>query len=61
MYRQFKNPWTLEDGLEALKARIADTTDEDELMYLYEEKAELEDRVRFAWADQEYDEDHAEY
>lgn len=59
MFRNYEDPWMLEDQIKALQVRIDETTDEDELMWLYEELAELKDRARFAWDDQEYDECYA--
>ena len=58
MYRQYENPWTLEDELRELQARIAETTDEDELIALSEQEAELRDRINYAWQDDEYDSDY---
>lgn len=55
MYRQYENPHTLEEKLKEVNERIANCTDESELEYLYEEQAELKDRVNFAWQDDEYD------
>ena len=55
MYRQYENPWTLEDELRELQSRMAETTDEDELMALAEEEAELRDRINYAWQDDEFD------
>lgn len=55
MYRQYENPWSLEDQLKELQARMANTTDEDELIALGEQEAELRDRINFAWQDDEYD------
>ena len=59
MYRQYENPRKLEDQLEKVKQRIAECTDEYELEYLYQDKADLEERINFAWQDEEYDEDYA--
>ena len=55
MYRSYENPFKLEKQLEELKQRQAEVTDEDELMWLAEEIAELKDRINFAWQDDEYD------
>lgn len=57
MYRQYENPYQLEKQLTELKERESKTTDEDELMYLAQEIAELKDRVNFAWQDDEYEEE----
>lgn len=53
MYRQYEDPYKLEKQLAELKERESKTTDEDELMYLAQEIAELKDRVNFAWQDEE--------
>ena len=56
MYRQYENPWKLEDQLAEAKQRLAENPyDED----LANEVAELKERVNFAWQDDEYDEDYA--
>jgi len=61
MYRQYENPWELEKRLKALKEELhkayalgADTT---ELEDLHLEIHELEERVNFAWQDDEYEMD----
>ena len=59
MYRSYEDPFKLEKQLEELKQRQAEATDEDELMWLAEEIAELKDRINFAWQDDEYDEEEA--
>ena len=59
MYRAYENPFKLEKQLEELKQRQAEAIDEDELMWLAEEIAELKDRINFAWQDDEYDEEEA--
>lgn len=59
MYRAYEDPFKLEKQLEELKQRQAEATDEDELMWLAEEIAELKDRINFAWQDDEYDEEEA--
>lgn len=59
MYRQYENPRTLEKRLEELKERRAQSTDEYECEGLDQDIAELEDRVNFAWQDEEYEEDYA--
>lgn len=55
MYRQYENPFTLQDQLDELKARRAAETDEDALIDLDMDIAELEERINFAWQDDEYD------
>lgn len=59
MYRQYEDPHALEERLAEVKAEIAQCTDDDELECLSMEKADLEERVNFAWQDDEYDEDYA--
>ena len=58
MYRRYENPRKLEKQLAKLKRQYKRTTDEVELMYLAEEIAELEERINFAWQDEEYDENY---
>ena len=59
MYRQYENPWELEDQLAEAKAiyRRAreEEADEDTLMNLAIRVHELEERVNFAWQDDEFD------
>ena len=56
MYRQYENPYRLEGWLAELKERRANATDEDEIISLDEDIAELKERINFAWQDDEYDE-----
>lgn len=53
MYRQYENPWALEDLLAAHLEKEPHHDNEDAYMWWAEEKAELEDRIRFAWDDHE--------
>lgn len=59
MYRQYENPYKLENQLEELKAEyqkaINENADDETIMYLAESIAELKDRVNFAWQDDEED------
>ena len=56
IYRQYENPYTLEERLEDAKRRLAENPyDED----LANKVAELKERINFAWQDDEYDEDYA--
>ena len=55
MYRQYENPRELEKELAELKATPTDGMTEDELISLHETIMELQDRVNFAWQDEEYD------
>lgn len=56
IYRQYENPRELEKELAELKAQIPLVTDEEEMNSLHEAIMEMEDRVNFAWQDEEYDE-----
>ena len=57
MYRQYENPYSLEEELQELKAEyqkaIENNADEDTIMYLAENIAELKERINFAWQDAE--------
>lgn len=57
MYRQYENPNTLEKQLEKLKEEYRtakeNDADEDTLINLHMQIAELEERVNFAWQDDE--------
>ena len=58
MYRNYENPWELEKSLnEFLNSHPKEEWDE----YDYETYYELEDRINFAWQDQEYDEMNRDY
>ena len=60
MYRQYENPHKLEKQLAELKAEYRrakeEGIDEDMLMDISMEINELEERVNFAWQDDEFDE-----
>lgn len=61
MYRRYEDPWMLEDRLAEAEVRLENakddpTIDDDALIDYYLDVEELKDRVRFAWDDQEYDE-----
>ena len=63
MYRQYENPHDLEELLEQAKqkyedAKLNDPDNTDELVDLYLEVYSLEDRVRFAYDDEEYEENY---
>lgn len=59
MYRQYENPYKLEEKLKQRKAEyqmaLAENADENTLISIAEDIAELEERVNFAWQDDEYD------
>lgn len=59
MYRQYENPYDLEKQLAEVEERIKNCTDDNELDYLYEERADLKERINFAWQDDEFEEDYA--
>lgn len=64
MYRQYEDPWKLEDRLEDANRRLEIAEDEDpdnddRIIDLLEEIEELKERINFAWQDQEYDENYA--
>lgn len=59
MYRQHEDARKLEKQLAELKKRRANCTDDGELEGLCEDIAELEERVNFAWQDEEFEEDYA--
>ena len=56
MYRRYEDPYALEKQLEEAKQRLAENPYDEDLV---NEVAELEERVNFAWQDDEYDEDYA--
>lgn len=59
MYRQYENPYSLENQLEELKAEyqkaIEENADDETIISLAESIAELKDRINFAWQDDEFD------
>lgn len=55
MYRRYENPYTLEQQLAEAEKRLAENPDDGDL---YNEVAELKDRINFAWQDDEYDCDY---
>jgi hypothetical protein len=52
MYRQYEDPYKLERQLAEAKERLAEDPYNEDLV---NEVAELEERVNFAWQDDEYD------
>lgn len=58
MYRQYENPRALESQLKALKeeyeALLEQSADENILISMHEDIADLEERVCLAWEDEEY-------
>ena len=63
MYRQYEDPYKLEQELKEARERLAESCDSygemdiDLLLWVQE----LEDRVNFAWQDDEYDRDNCDY
>jgi hypothetical protein len=55
IYRQYEDPHKLEKQLAELKEQRANTINDSELEWLNEAIAELEERVNFAWQDDEYE------
>lgn len=58
MYRQYEDPHKLECRLEEVKAQLAQCDNDDERVDLWLEKEELEERINFAWQDNEYECDY---
>lgn len=61
MYRQYEDPYKLEKQLKKLRREYdnakENNTDEDTLVELSQDIHELEERVNFAWQDDEYEYD----
>lgn len=59
MYRQYENPYELQKQLEELKKEmnraVEENADEETLISFAYDIAELEERINFAWQDDEYD------
>ena len=59
MYRQYEDPHKLERQLKELKEELHKAyvlgNDVEDLIDLHIEIAELEERINFAWQDDEYD------
>ena len=55
MYRQYENPYALEEVLikvkEEYRRALEENVDEETLISLHEDIEDLEERVNFAWAD----------
>ena len=52
MYRQYENPYRLEERLAELQAELAEHPDNEDIAI---EIAEVKDRINFAWQDDEYE------
>ncbi len=58
MYRSYENPYELEMQLKELKQQYYDAkanADEDSMIDLSIEISSLEERINFAWEDDEYE------
>lgn len=58
MYRSYENPYGLEMQLKELKQQYYDAkanADEDSMIDLSIEISSLEERIKFAWEDDEYE------
>lgn len=59
MYRQYENPYSLENQLKELEAELQEAyalgIDMENLIDLQISIADLKDRINFAWQDDEYD------
>lgn len=62
MYRSYENPYELELQLKELKQQYCDAednnADEDTLIDLSIEINSLEERIKFAWEDDEYENEY---
>lgn len=54
MYRSYEDPYKLQKELDKLRELYCNVTDEDVRIDLAFDIAELEDRLRFAWDDDEH-------
>lgn len=61
MYRQYEDPYALEEQLAELKEQyctaVEEGVDDEVLINMQMEINELEERINFAWQDDEFDED----
>ena len=61
MYRSYEDVFYLEDLLTAAKKRLEEAENMDDLDGIIDAQmsvAELEDRINYAWQDDEYDSDY---
>lgn len=62
MYRQYENPYKLEQQLKELQKEyqtaVEANADEETLINLSIDIAELKERINLAWQDDEYDENY---
>lgn len=65
MYRQYENPYEMEEQLRKAQEKYAkaveDGVDIDDLIGMSEDIAELKERVNFAWQDEEFDQEQNEF
>ena len=65
MYRQYENPWELEEELARLEYELTmaeyEGASDDELADIQIEIAEIKDRINFAWQDNEFEMDNYDY
>ena len=65
MYRQYENPWELEEELARLEYELTiaeyEGASDDELIDIQMAIYEMKDRINFAWQDDEYDSMCADY
>lgn len=58
MYRSYEDPFKLQDQLAELRAEYENATDDEIRISLAESINDLEQRINFAWQDDEYDSDN---
>lgn len=62
MYRRYEDPYKLEQQLKELKEEyrkaLEENADEETIINFACDIAELEERINFAWQDEEYDENY---
>lgn len=65
MFRQYQDPWMLQDRLAKAQADLAaaiEAGESDEtIFYLHEDVEELREKVNFAWQDEEASENGWDY
>lgn len=61
MQRRYEDISSLEEQLKEIECRMESTEDEELLIDLSIEKAELEERINFAWQDNEYLSERSEW
>ena len=65
MYRNYENPWDLEEELARLEYELTmaeyEGASDDEMADIQMSIYEIKDRINFAWQDNEYDYNHRDY